>query len=99
MKYKNMDLLIEYINQHSDDLGIRAQYSTLSDYFTAVHNYQTQYQKYWSIRTEDFFPYASDNISYWAGYYTSRPDSKQLSRKSTSFLRTAGRVVVLMPVT
>ena len=90
MKYKNMDLLIEYINQHSEELGIQAQYSTLTDYFNDVYNYQTLTNKFWGVRAEDFFPYASDNISYWAGYYTSRPDLKQLARESMAILQNAG---------
>eukprot|EP00741_Cyanophora_paradoxa_P016299 tig00020911_g15738.t1 len=37
MKYKNMDRLIKHINENSASLRARAQYSTLSDFFDAVH--------------------------------------------------------------
>ena len=57
MKYKNMDKLIAYINEHSTELGIRAQYSTLSDYFEAVHNTNTT----WTVREFDFFPYIDND--------------------------------------
>ena len=57
MKYKNMDKLIEYINNHSQELGIRAQYSTLSDYFDAVHNTNQT----WTVREFDFFPYINND--------------------------------------
>ena len=95
MKYKNMDRLISYVNEHSHELGIEMQYSVLSDYFEAVHKYQTLHQKYWSIVQNDFFPYASDNISYWSGYYTSRPDLKQLSRNASAILRNSETLNVL----
>ena len=57
MKYKNMDKLIDYINDHSYELGIRARYSTLSDYFSAVHNTNQT----WTVRTFDFFPYINND--------------------------------------
>ena len=60
MKYKNMDKLIDYINQHSTELGITAQYSTLSDYFEAVHSTQTT----WSRHSFDFFPYIDNSMRY-----------------------------------
>ena len=63
------------------------RYSTLTDYFSALHTFQKANKIDWSVRQGDFFPYASDNISYWAGYYTSRPDLKQLSRNASAVLR------------
>ena len=91
MKYKNMDKLITYINQNSEELGIRAQYSTLYDYFNALNEYQNNPTSPvdWEVRTVDFFPYADNNESYWSGYYTSRPDLKQLTRKGDGVLRIA----------
>ena len=87
MKYKNMDRLMVFTNRHSDRLGVRMRYSTLTDYFSALHTFQKANKIDWSVRQGDFFPYASDNISYWAGYYTSRPDLKQLSRNASAVLR------------
>jgi hypothetical protein len=57
MKYKNMDKLIDYINEHSFELGIRAQYSTVSDYIQAVHDSN----QVWNVRHDDFFPYIDDS--------------------------------------
>ncbi len=34
--YNNLDKLIDYINKNSSVSGVRVQYSTLNDYFTAV---------------------------------------------------------------
>lgn len=57
MKYKNMDKLISYINEHSNELRIKAQYSTLSDYFAAVQATNTT----WTVRDFDFFPYIDND--------------------------------------
>lgn len=92
MKYKNMDKLIEYINANSDHYGVHIQYSTLSDYFSAVRNYNSS--ENWPVWTQDFFPYADDNKSYWTGYFTSRPDVKTASRLSDSKLFTTEQLFV-----
>ena len=55
-----MDKLIEYINNNSEELGIRAQYSTLSDYFDAVK----QTNQTWTVRDFDFFPYIDNDQRY-----------------------------------
>ena len=52
-----MDKLIAYINDNSNELGIRAQYSTLTDYFEAVHKSNTT----WTVRDFDFFPYMDND--------------------------------------
>lgn len=41
----------------------------------------------WPTKTDDFFPYASDPHSYWAGYYTSRATLKRFERVGNSFLQ------------
>mmetsp|Transcript_3370 Transcript_3370/g.4180 ORF Transcript_3370/g.4180 Transcript_3370/m.4180 type:complete len:766 (-) Transcript_3370:54-2351(-) len=91
MKYKNMDKLIAYINEHSEELGIRAQYSTLSDYFAAVR----ASGETWTTREIDFFPYIDNNQSYWTGFYTSRPDLKQLCRETDAVMRVSEIILAL----
>ena len=63
MKYKNMDKLINYINEHQKELRATAQYSTLDDYFDAVHAEGLQ----WNVTDIDFFPYIDRDTSYWTG--------------------------------
>lgn len=41
----------------------------------------------WPIKTDDFFPYASDPHSYWAGYFTSRPALKGYIPFTSNFLQ------------
>merc|ERR1711871_64529 len=104
-KFRDFDLLIEEINEHSAGdkyNGTTIMYSTLDDYFAAVRNdvgrgvLQT-----WK---SDFFPNAypsnwgaehDENDSYWTGFFSSRPASKALSRRTDAILHAAEVVFAL----
>jgi hypothetical protein len=49
----------------------------------------------WDVFTEDFFPYATSEESYWVGYYTSRPEMKGLVTTSSETLRITEQMVLL----
>ena len=83
MMFKNMDLLIDAINRYSGQLNAVARYTSLDDYAAAVKQATTN----WTVRTEDFYPYADNGRSYWTGYFTSRPHLKSLSRTAHNALR------------
>lgn len=52
----NMDVLMNYINAHSDKYGVAVQYATLQDYFQTLH--QTNLS--WDVRgDQDFLPYST----------------------------------------
>ena len=56
VQFSNMDVLVDYINQHSDKFGVTVQYATLSEYFQAVH----QSNLTWEVRgDQDFLPYST----------------------------------------
>ncbi|MBN3301977.1 MA2B2 mannosidase, partial [Amia calva] len=56
VQFHNMDPLLDYINQHSDEFGVTVQYATLSEYFQAVHNANLS----WDVRNnQDFLPYST----------------------------------------
>ena len=44
-------------------------YSTPSIYVKAVHEAQDRLGLVWSLKTDDFFPYADNPWSYWTGSY------------------------------
>lgn len=46
----------------------------------------------WSIKSDDFFPYADCEHCYWTGYFTSRATLKRLERVSSSFLLAARQI-------
>lgn len=74
--YKQMDLLIEYLNQHKDIYNATIVYSHLSEYIKAINDVH----KDWPVYEGDFMPYPSWSHAYWTGYYTSHPRLKGDSR-------------------
>ena len=76
MWFKNMDKVRNYINSHHEELGIHIHYSTPSCYLKSLHDAK----KTWSVKTDDFLPYASDPHAYWSGYFTSRSSLKGMIR-------------------
>lgn len=74
--FKNIDKLIDYINARPQQFNMTLFYSTPVDYVDAL--YATG--QVWPLKTDDFFPYADDPVSYWTGYFTSRPTFKRYVR-------------------
>ncbi|XP_051165377.1 lysosomal alpha-mannosidase-like [Leptopilina boulardi] len=88
--FSNLDILIKNIN-YLYGSKYNAIYSTPSCYLKAVNDAQL----FWSTKTDDFFPYASDTQSYWTGYYTSRPTIKFYERMGNNFLQVVKQLLVL----
>ncbi|KFV97436.1 Epididymis-specific alpha-mannosidase, partial [Eurypyga helias] len=83
VQYSNMDLLLDYINKHSDEFGVRVQYATVGDYFQAVYSRNLT----WDIRdSQDFLPYSTEPFQAWTGFYTSRSTLKGIARRASSLL-------------
>ncbi|GCB72407.1 hypothetical protein scyTo_0001980 [Scyliorhinus torazame] len=83
VQFKNMDPLMDYINQHRDEFGVTVQYATLSEYMQAVHNANLT----WDVRkNQDFLPYSSEPFQAWTGFYASRNVLKGMARKANSLL-------------
>jgi len=82
MWYKNLDKLIQYFKAHPE-LGINAFYSTPSIYVDAVNALDLE----WTLKTDDFFPYADNPWAYWTGYFISRPALKGYVRKMSDYLQ------------
>ncbi|CAD7699264.1 unnamed protein product [Ostreobium quekettii] len=80
--FLNIDKLIHYVNK---DGRIRVQYSTPTEYVEEKHSEDLT----WTVKTDDFFPYADHEHCYWTGYFTSRPTSKSYIRHATSYLQAA----------
>nr|XP_011463212.1 PREDICTED: alpha-mannosidase-like isoform X2 [Fragaria vesca subsp. vesca] len=76
--FRQMDKFIHHVNQ---DGRVNALYSTPSMYTNA--KYATN--ESWPIKSDDFFPYASDVNAYWTGYFTSRPALKRYVRMMSSY--------------
>ena len=75
LQFRNMDLIIKSINDNHG-FGMHIRYSTLSEYFSAVHSDAHRKSVAFPFHRGDFFPYADNGDSYWTGYYSTRPNLK-----------------------
>ncbi|XP_012408461.1 epididymis-specific alpha-mannosidase [Sarcophilus harrisii] len=83
VQFANMDPLLAYINNHSEEFGVTVEYATLGDYFRALHDRDVT----WSTRNQqDFLPYSSEPFQSWTGFYTSRSSLKGIARRASSLL-------------
>lgn len=83
VQFSNMDVLMNYINTHSDQYGVTVQYATLKDYFQTLH--QTNLS--WDVRgNQDFLPYSTEPFQAWTGFYGSRNVLKGVARRASSLL-------------
>ncbi|EFA84943.1 alpha-mannosidase [Heterostelium album PN500] len=89
MYFKNIDKLLEYINANPQ-YGINVLYSTPSIYIDAVNAAGLT----WQVKTDDLFPYADNQYSYWTGYFVSRPALKGYVRQSNALLHVAEQLLV-----
>lgn len=63
-------------------------YSTPSCYIKAVNEMaNTTSKRSFLVKSDDFMPYASEEHSFWTGFYTSRPTSKRLERIGNNVLQ------------
>ncbi|KAM9956542.1 hypothetical protein ACTFIR_003260 [Dictyostelium discoideum] len=97
MYYKNIDKLIAHINSNPDKYGLNLLYSTPSIYIDAVNDANLV----WEVKTDDLFPYADNEFSYWTGYFVSRPALKGYVRQNNALLHVVEQMLVtssnLMP--
>uniref|UniRef100_A0A3B4DSU0 Alpha-mannosidase n=1 Tax=Pygocentrus nattereri TaxID=42514 RepID=A0A3B4DSU0_PYGNA len=91
VQFTNMDVLMNYINKHSEEFGVTVQYATLKDYFQAVH----QSNLSWEVRgSQDFLPYSTEPFQAWTGFYASRNVLKGVARRASSLLHSAESLFV-----
>ncbi|KAK6022658.1 alpha mannosidase, middle domain protein [Ostertagia ostertagi] len=81
--YTNLDKLIQHVNGNATH-GLHVFYSTPSCYVKGLTESSTTRLP---TKDDDFFPYASSNISYWTGYFTSRPTFKRMIREASALLQ------------
>ena len=75
MWYKNIDKLINYIN-NKPDYNMKIIYSTPGQYIQSLQKENNTYP----TKKDDFFPYADVEHGYWTGYFTSRTAVKGFVR-------------------
>ncbi|XP_071052267.1 lysosomal alpha-mannosidase [Onthophagus taurus] len=97
MWFKNLDKLIQYGNEmQKNGSKYHLLYSTPSCYLKAVKDNGKEKKISFPIKSDDFFPYASDPNSYWTGYFTSRPTLKRFERMGNNFLQVCKQLYCLV---
>ncbi|XP_044269402.1 lysosomal alpha-mannosidase-like isoform X2 [Tribolium madens] len=86
INFASIDKLIEGFKNHEKYNVI---YSTPSCYIKAVKDEVKKNNIILKVKSDDFFPYASDSHSFWTGYFTSRPASKRFERIGNNILQSA----------
>jgi len=82
--YKQLDIIIEAVRKNGT---VNVQYSTPSLYVKAKNEESAKQSTEWPVKTDDGFPYANDEHSYWTGYFTSRPALKRYVRVASAYLQ------------
>ncbi|XP_041033071.1 lysosomal alpha-mannosidase isoform X1 [Carcharodon carcharias] len=92
MWYTNLDKLIKYVNAaQNTGSDVNVLYSTPSCYLYELNKANLT----WSVKSDDFFPYADGPHQFWTGYFTSRPALKRYERLSNNFLQVCNQLEVL----
>ena len=91
--FKNVDKLIKYINSHPE-WGVNLLYSTPSKYIKAINKLNIHYPE----KTDDFFPYADGDHSYWTGYFVSRVAIKGIVKATGRFLQSVRTMFALISI-
>ncbi|KYR02083.1 alpha-mannosidase [Tieghemostelium lacteum] len=89
--YRNLDPMVETMTKDYADgrSNVTVAYSTLKEFFEETKQWHQENQVAFNYYSNDFFPYADKEKSYWTGYYTTRPELKGLTRSIGSKLRSA----------
>ncbi|XP_006161046.1 lysosomal alpha-mannosidase [Tupaia chinensis] len=89
MWFKNLDKLIRLVNaQQANGSRVHVLYSTPACYLWELNNANLT----WSVKRDDFFPYADGPHNFWTGYFSSRPALKRYERFSYNFLQVCNQL-------
>ncbi|XP_031293223.2 lysosomal alpha-mannosidase isoform X1 [Camelus dromedarius] len=93
MWFKNLDKLIQLVNAQQQANGSRVNvlYSTPACYLWELNKANLT----WSVKEDDFFPYADGPHMFWTGFFSSRPALKRYERLSYNFLQVCNQLEVL----
>ncbi|XP_029772977.1 lysosomal alpha-mannosidase isoform X1 [Suricata suricatta] len=93
MWFRNLDRLIQLVNAQQQANGSRVNvlYSTPACYLWELNKANLT----WSVKQDDFFPYADGPHQFWTGYFSSRPALKRYERLSYNFLQVCNQLEAL----
>lgn len=85
ISYKYIDDWVAVANSIPDGKKFKFVYSTVQEYLSAVQAEKARLNFEWPTYSGDFYPLTGNFPGHtWSGYYTSRPNFKQLIRTFTS---------------
>ncbi len=84
-----MDKLIKYFNARYGDIQLR--YSTPSEYLRAIGDQDVK----WPTKYDDMFPYADSMYTYWTGYFTSRANDKEYTRRGSHNFHSSAKLYAM----
>jgi hypothetical protein len=85
--YEYMDNMIEYMNENHSDKYI-LKYSTPSVYVDALAKHNVE----WPTKYDDMMPYSDGPDSYWTGYFSSRANDKEYTRRASSHFEASSQM-------
>ncbi|KAM9685358.1 LOW QUALITY PROTEIN: lysosomal alpha-mannosidase-like [Trichechus inunguis] len=87
--FENLDKLIRLVNaQQANGSQIHVLYSTPACYLRELNKANLS----WSVKQDDFFPYAYVPHKFWTGFFSSRPALKRYERLSYNFLQVCNQL-------
>nr|XP_022902063.1 lysosomal alpha-mannosidase-like [Onthophagus taurus] len=98
--FSNLDKLIhgfKVLNHSFHGQRINLIYSTPNCYLKAIKKQLASNRQSYDIIFDDFFPYGSDQHSFWTGFYSSRPNSKRFERECNYILQITKQVTSFFP--
>ncbi|KAK7501313.1 hypothetical protein BaRGS_00007438, partial [Batillaria attramentaria] len=82
--FPGMDKLISLVNaEQKHGSKVNVLYSTPSCYIQHVNHANLN----WTVKRDDFLPYATAPGDYWTGFFTSRPGQKLFTKRAGSILQ------------
>nr|XP_051693844.1 lysosomal alpha-mannosidase isoform X7 [Oryctolagus cuniculus] len=91
MWFTNLDKLIRLVNAEANGSRVHVLYSTPACYLWELNKANLT----WSLKEDDFFPYADVPHQFWTGYFSSRPALKRYERVSYNFLQVCKQLEAL----
>jgi len=90
--YPILDKVIDELNANTSETNVTFLYSTPSRWAKALAAEETPYE---SRPAWDMVPLIGNEFPYWVGYYTSRPEFKQIYHDSSAFFRSSSMIHAL----
>lgn len=84
--FERSDAFVDYFNTNvGPSNNVYLTYSTPAIFIDAVRQDNVE----WPTKYDDLFPYGSDSMSNWVGFYSSRPLDKAYYRRGSQLLSSA----------